>query len=60
MKRSLIVVALAVLGLAGNVAVAEPTLSMYAEETARMNAPEATSYQASSKDEQQVVFTWNP
>ena len=60
MKRSLIVVALAVLGLAGNVALAEPTLSLYVDETPRMNAPEATSYQADSKDEQQGAFTWNP
>jgi len=39
MKRNLIAVALAVLGLAGNAAIAEPTLQMSADEVTRLNAP---------------------
>jgi hypothetical protein len=45
MKRSLIVIALATLGLAANGVFAEPTLDIYATDRV-MNAPEATSYQA--------------
>jgi hypothetical protein len=60
MKRNLIAVAVAVLGLA-NVAIAEPTLQMQADESFRMNAPEATSYHADTgvvRIEQD--FSWNP
>jgi hypothetical protein len=62
MQRSLIALAVAVLGFAGNAAVAEPSLQMITDDVVRLNAPEATNYQADSNaarvDEQ--VFTWNP
>ncbi len=45
MKRNLIVIALATLGLAANAVFAEPTLDLYTKDRV-MNAPEATSYQA--------------
>jgi hypothetical protein len=60
MKRNLIAVALAVLALAGNVAVAEPTLTMAIDEVIRLNAPEATSYQADTRADEQAPFVWNP
>jgi len=60
MKRNLIAVALAVLGLAGNAAIAEPTLQMSADEVIRLNAPEATSYQADTRADEQTAFVWNP
>ena len=49
MKRNLIAVAVAVLGFAGNAAIAEPTLQMSIDESIRFKAPEATSYQADTK-----------
>ncbi len=65
MKRSLIVVALAVLGFSGNAAVADPSLEMFVGETIRLNAPEATSYQADTGAAVQTRvseqdFIWNP
>jgi hypothetical protein len=60
MKRSLIAIAVAVLGFAGNAAVAEPSLDMIAGDVIRLNAPEATSYQADTRADEQGVFTWNP
>jgi hypothetical protein len=61
MKRSLIALAVAVLGFAGNAAVAEPSLEMSANDVIRLNAPEATSYQAdTSVIRAEEVFTWNP
>jgi len=62
MKRNLIAVALAVLGLA-NVAVADPTLQMYVDDSVRLNAPEATSYQAATGAQTRINeqdFSWNP
>jgi hypothetical protein len=64
MKRSLIAVALVVLGLSGTAAIAEPTLGLAADESFRM-VPETTSYQAASNvqsriGEQDGVFNWNP
>lgn len=47
MKRNLIALAIT-LGLAAAAAVAEPTLDMYTDR-GRLNAPEATSYQADSQ-----------
>jgi len=60
MKRNLIAVAVAVLGFAANAAIAEPTLQMSADEVIRLNAPEATSYQADTRADEQAPFTWNP
>jgi hypothetical protein len=60
MKRNLIAVAVAVLGFAGNAAIAEPTLSMSIDESIRLNAPEATSYQADTRADEQTPFVWNP
>lgn len=65
MKRSLIVVALAVLGFSGNAAIADPSLEMSVGETFRLNAPEATSYQADTSAAVQTRaneqdFVWNP
>jgi hypothetical protein len=59
MKRNLIAVAV-VLGFAANAAIAEPTLSMSADEVIRLNAPEATSYQADTRADEQTPFVWNP
>jgi hypothetical protein len=62
MKRSLIALAVAVLGFAGNAAIAEPSLQMIADDVVRLNAPEATSYEADTRairaDDQ--AFSWNP
>ena len=62
MQRTLIALAVAVLGFAGNAAIADPSLQMIADHVVRLNAPEATNYQADTNaivvDEQ--VFTWNP
>ena len=60
MKRNLIAVAVAVLGFAANAAIAEPTLQMSADEVIRLNAPEATSYQADTRADEQTPFVWNP
>lgn len=61
MKRNLIAVALAVLGLSGNVAIADPTLQMSVDESFRLNAPEATSYQADTSVRINAQdFVWNP
>lgn len=50
MKRNLIALAVLTLGLAGNVAFAEPTLNLYsAQERVPFSAPETTSYQADSQ-----------
>lgn len=59
MKRTMIAIAL-VLGFAGNAAIAEPSLSMSADEVLRLNAPEATSYQADTRTDEQTPFVWNP
>jgi hypothetical protein len=61
MKRSMIAVAFAVLGLSGTVAIAEPSLEMSAD-TIRFAVPETTSYQAATnvQSSQDEVFTWNP
>ena len=59
MKRTMIALAL-VLGFAGNAAIAEPTLSMSVDESIRLNAPEATSYQADTRADEQAPFVWNP
>jgi len=59
MKRTMIALALA-LGFAGNAAIAEPTLSMTADDVLRLNAPEATSYQADTRADDQTPFVWNP
>ena len=45
MKRNLIAIALCTLGLA-TAAVAEPTLNLEGNDVVKLNAPEATSYQA--------------
>jgi hypothetical protein len=58
MKRSLIAVALAVLGLTGTVAIAEPTIDM--SDNAFRAVPETTSYQATEVNAQEGVFVWNP
>jgi hypothetical protein len=45
MKRNLIAIAICTLGLA-TAAVAEPSLNVEGNEIVKLNAPEATSYQA--------------
>jgi hypothetical protein len=50
MKRNLIVIAIATLGLAANAVFAEPTLNLYgSQEGVKFSAPETTSYQAASQ-----------
>ena len=59
MKRNLIVVILATLGLAANAAFAEPTLST--DENKFKSAPEATSYVADSRGGMEaVIHSFNP
>lgn len=63
MKRNLIVLAIAVLGFAGNAAIADPSLQMSVGEGFRLNAPEATSYLADTGVQTRISeqdFVWNP
>jgi hypothetical protein len=50
MKRNLIILAIATLGLAGNAAFAEPSLELQgSQDRAMVSVPETTSYQADTK-----------
>jgi hypothetical protein len=50
MKRNLIILAIATLGLAGNAAFAEPSLELQgSQDRAMVSVPETTSYEADTK-----------
>ena len=72
MKRNLIAVIVATLGLAANVAVADPTVFSFTGEETHVwqKAPEATSYQADTRramavgselhQVQEGIYSFNP
>jgi hypothetical protein len=64
MKRNLIAVIIAALGLAANVAVAEPTVFSFTGEQTQVwqKAPEATSYVSESRgmEVQEGIYSFNP
>jgi len=64
MKRNLIVVLVATLALAANVAVAEPTVFSFTGEQPQVwqKAPEATSYVSESRgvEIQEGIYSFNP
>jgi hypothetical protein len=64
MKRNLIAIIVATLGLAANVAVADPTVFSFTGEQTQVwqKAPEATSYVSESRglEIQEGIYSFNP